>query len=684
MNPSRKPASGAGGNGFLRAFNSRALHPKHMAAALMAGFIAGVSLPAPAKAAEPAARAAQAGAVQRKTQAHASGARAPEQPQHILRSHALTVFGAPKYGPDFRHFDYVNPAAPKGGTLSTGANGGFDSLNPFIIRGNPAENLMLVYDTLMTPSTDETGTVYGLIAESVELPEDKSWIVFHLRPEARWQDGAAVTAEDVKWSYETLRDEATPSFKSSWQDVSGVEIIDAHTIKFTFSRPDARLSLLALAEMPVLPKHYWEHVETKFRDNTNALPLGSGPYRVSEVELGRDIVYERNKDWWGKDLPVNRGRYNFDKIKIEYFRDETANLEAFARGLYNFRQENTASRWAVVYNDMPDVANGKIVREEYPNDLPAGMQAFVFNTRRGAFRDRRVREAMEILFNFEWLNRVMAYDAYTRSTSFFANSDLASKGPPTGRELEILERFRGRIPDSVFTDGDRPPVYEDFRSGNAARADGKVTERQMLRRAFNLLRDAGYVIRDGKMVDARTGRQLGFELLITMPGFERWAQPYFAVIRRLGIAPVLRVVDSSQYINRIQSFDYDMVVGVFRQPMTPGPEQRNFWHSSAASQPGSANLAGIKDPVVDELVEMMQNAGSREELQAVAHALDRVLLSGYYVVPHYHTGKFRIAYRSEIKRPQEHTRPRYDLGVYSDWWYDARKPAPAPKPGQGG
>lgn len=566
------------------------------------------------------------------------------------------MHGEPKYGPDFEHFDYVNTDAPKGGRVRLAASGTFDSFNPLIIKGVPAAGTGFLFETLLTSSSDEAFTEYGLIAESIEWPEDRSWVIFNLRPEARWHDGKPITAEDVVYSFDILRSEGHPTFRFYYQSVLKAEVLDEHKVKFTFAEGDNRELPLIIGQLPILPKHYWE--DREFARTTLQPPLGSGPYRIEAFEPGRFVVYQRVEDYWGKDLPVNRGRYNFDTMRYDYYLDDTVIREAVKARAIDFRQENQAKAWALDYN-TPAVRAGWLRLEEFENERPTGMQGFVMNTRRPVFRDPRVREALSYAFDFDWTNRNLFFDQYTRTESYFSNSDLASRGIPTGRELRILEDYRGRVPEEVFEQEFAPPS-----------TDGTGWPRENLARAFELFAEAGWVVRDMQLVNAETGEQMRFEILLVSPAFERIALPYVHNLRRLGIDVNVRLVDAAQYQQRTDNFDFDMIVTVWGQSDSPGNEQRDFWGSAAADQPGSRNLAGIKDEVVDALIERLIAAPDRESLIARTRALDRVLLWGHYVVPHWHVQQDRVVFWDKFGRPEITPKDGVDL---LNWWIDPAK-----------
>lgn len=568
--------------------------------------------------------------------------------------HALAMHGEPKYGPDFEHFDYINPDAPKSGRLRLAVTAsGYDTFNPFVVRGVPVAGIEnYLYDSLLVSSADEPFSAYGLIAESIETPDDRSYVIYNLRPEARFHDGHPITAEDVAFTFNLLMDKGHPRFKSYYADVEDVTILSDHRVRFDFGDNQNRELPLILGQLSILPKHYWQ--EHKFGEEGLTRPLGSGPYRVGEFEAGRYISYERVKDYWAADLPVRQGRFNFDLIRIDYYTDETVSLEAFKAGEYDYRREMSAKNWATAYSG-DRFASGQIVTEAIDHQRPAGMQAFVFNTRRGQFSDPRVREAIGYAFDFDWANRNLFHDQYERSDSFFENSELASSGLPEGRELEILEPYRDQLPEDVYKERYSPPSTE-----------GDRTLRDNLRKAMMLLQEAGYQVRDGVMVSQETGEPLAFEFLLHQKAFERIVLPYKNNLERLGMKVEVRLVDTNQYVERVQSFDFDIVTMVIPQSDSPGNEQWNFWHSSVADVKGSGNYAGIRNPVVDELVKLVIEAPDREALVDRTRALDRVLLHGHYVVPQWHLSVDRVAYWSFLERPA--TTPK-DGVDFDNWWY---------------
>lgn len=567
--------------------------------------------------------------------------------------HGLAMHGEVKYPPDFSHFDYVNPQAPKGGTLqlSVVANG-FDSFNPYVVRGVAAAGVSsYLYDTLLEPSADEPFSEYGLIAESLEVPEDRSYVIFNLREEARFQDGEPITAEDVAFSYRTLTTEGHPFYRNYYAEVSNVTVENSHRVRFDFGDTENRELPLILGQMPILPAHYWQ--DRDFSSSGLDVPVGSGPYRIGDYEAGRSVTYERVDDYWAENLGVRKGRFNFDEIRYEYYNDDTVALESFKAGNFDFRQETSAKNWATAYTGKA-FDNEEITREAVEHHRPAGMQGFVFNTRKKVFQDRRVREALSYGFDFEWANRNLFFDQYTRTKSYFENSELASSGLPEGRELEILEPFRDQLSTDVFNEAYSPPSTSEGSS-----------LRENLRKALALLREAGYRIEDGRMVHQETGERLSFEVLLFQKSFERVVLPFKRNLERLGIDVSVRLVDSNQYVQRVRNFDFDMITQVLPQSDSPGNEQREYWHSDNADVAGSRNYMGIEDPVVDELVSRVIQAPDRQELIHRVRALDRVLLHGHYVIPHWHLSKDRIAYWNKLERPEETPKNGIDI---NNWW----------------
>ena len=573
-------------------------------------------------------------------------------PDGSRRLHALSLLGDPALPADFAHWPWVDPAAPKGGEIALTALGSFDSFNQYILRGTAAVGLANLYDTLLKESSDEASTEYAHLAGSIEIPADGKGVTFVLRPEARWHDGRPVTAEDAVWTFNTLRDKGRPFYRAYWGDVASVTAEDARRIAFRFATSENRELPLILGQMPVLPKHWWEGRD--FARPTLDIPIGSGPYRLERFEAGRSLVYRRVEDYWARDLPTMRGTANFDTMRYEYFRDSTVALEAFKAGQIDFRTENTAKEWATAY-DFPAVRRGLVKLVEIRHELPTGMQAFAMNLRRPLFQDARVRRALIEVFDFEWMNANLFYGSYARTTSYFSNSELASSGVPQGRELEILERYRGQVPDRLFTEEYKLPV-----------TDGSGNNREGLRRALDLLRQAGWVVKDRKLVNGK-GESFAFEILLNGPAFERVALPYMQTLQRLGMEPRVRTVDPAQYQVRIDAFDYDMTVDGQGQSLSPGNEQRDYWTCAKAKEQGSQNVAGICNPVVDALVELVIAAPDRAELVARTRALDRVLLWNDYMIPQWHSRTFRVAYWDKLGRPPRN--PRFALALDS-WWVE--------------
>lgn len=572
--------------------------------------------------------------------------------------HALTLYNeAPRYPADFSHFDYVNPDAPKGGTLRLSGFGGFDSLNPYISRGTAADQLGLIYDTLTFHALDEPFTEYGLVAESMEKADDGSWVRFKLRPEARFNDGVGITADDVVFTFNTLIEHGAPFYRAYYGDVDRVVADDSHSVTFHFKHTGNRELPLVLGQLPVLPKHYWEGRD--FSKGSLEPPLGSGPYRVGQVRPGRSISFERVDDYWAKDLPVMRGFYNFDTVVVDYYRDNNVTLEAFKAGQFDFNQEMSAKNWATGYSS-PALDAGQIVKEEIANNNTQGMQGFVFNLRKPYFADARVRQAITLLFDFEWSNAKLFHNAYTRTSSYFDNSELGARGEPDADELALLEPLREQLPAAAFGPAWVPP-----------KTDGSGAIRDQRRAAYTLLQEAGWQIVDDQLVNA-DGEPLQFEFLLVQAEFERVLLPFKRNLASLGINLELRRVDVSQYINRLRSRDFDMVVTGFGQSNSPGNEQREYWHSSSADNPGSRNLMGLKDPAVDALVEGLVQADSRASLITHTHALDRALRSLHLLVPNWYTSVYRVAYWDKFGHPAPP--PKYDLGLFT-WWVDPDKDA---------
>ncbi len=583
--------------------------------------------------------------------------------------HGLSLFGALKYQPGFKHFDYVNVAAPKGGTLRMGSIGTFDSLNPFILKGRPASLSGMIYDTLLQSSGDEPSSEYGLLAESMSYPEDFSSVTYRLRKNARWHDGKPVTPDDVIFSLEVLK-KGHPRYAYYYANIIKVEKTGEHEVTFRFSQKGNRELPQITGQLTILPRHYWEGTDAngKKRDffaSTLTPPLGSGPYRIGKVVAGRHITVERVKDYWGEKLPVNVGRNNFDQLRADYFRDDTVALEAFKGNQFDVRFENSAKNWATAYKTK-SVTKGDIIKSQFVTKNPERMQAFVFNTRRVKFVDARVRHAFNLAFDFEWANKSLFYNQYTRVSSFFEGSELAATALPKGRELEILNELRKDIPPQVFTE-----IYKNPVNGDTRRL------RTNLRKARKLLERAGWKIKDRVLINAKTGEQMKVEVLLVSPSFERIVLPYKKSLEKLGIQVKVRTVDVSQYQNRLDGFDFDMVVSGWGQSLSPGNEQRDYWGSKAAKRKGSRNLVGIKNPAIDKLIEKIIYAKDRTELLHLTHALDRVLLWNHFVVPQWFSKGTRLARWNRFGFPEK--LPDYQIGFPDIWWFDGAKAAKVKK-----
>ena len=569
-------------------------------------------------------------------------------------TYGLSLLGTLRLPPDYTHFPDADPDAPKGGAVSLAAVGSFDSLNPFIIRGSPASGVGRVWDTLMVDDPDEplsTGA-YVHLAQSVEVAADRRSVTFVLRPEAHFNDGTPVLASDVAWSFNTLREQGQPLYRTYWADVADVQATDARTVVFHFKTDGNRELPLILGQLPVLPEHWW-----KGRDFAAPLtdpPLGSGPYRVGRVEFGKTIEYERVPDWWAATLPTGRGLNNFDTIRTEYFRDPTVAFEAFKAGQVDFRAEGIAKNWATSY-DFPAVQKGLVKLESLPERLPTGMQAFAMNTRRPVFSDIHVRQAMDEVFDFQWMNKNLFYGSYTRTESYFSSSEFASSGVPQGAELALLEPYRAQLPPELFTTPFALPV-----------TDGSGNNRDGLRRALALLQQAGWTVHDRKLVNA-AGQQMSFEILLDQPAFERVGLPYVQWLGRLGIDVRLRTVDPAQYEKRMDDLDFDMAVASIPETESLGNEQVDYWTCRSASLPGTRNVAGVCSPVVDAMVAKLLEAGDHAALVTAAHALDRVLLWGWYMVPQWHAQELHVAYWNRFGHPSQPVRTGLDFAA---WWVD--------------
>lgn len=577
------------------------------------------------------------------------------------KRHGLSAFGELKYPADFKNFDYVNPDAPKGGrlaTMPTSSINTFNHFNAYILRGDPAEGLVYLFDSLMVRAQDEPDAVYGLIAQSAELAEDKMSVTFYLRPEARFRDGTPVTCADVVFSLETIKKNGHPRFQLALRDVIAATALDANTVRYQFQGENVRDLPSLVATLPVFSKAYY--TANDFLKESLDPPMGSGPYEVSDYRQGTFVTYKRRPDYWAADLPVNKGRYNFDEIRFEYYRDRAVGLEAFKAKAYDLREEFTSKSWATEYN-IPTVRSGQIKLLTLPDGSPSGAQGFFLNTRREKFADPRVRKALDYAFDFEWTNKTLFYGLYTRTASYFENSDLKAEGTPGEAELALLEPFRDRLPPEVFGTVYTPPV-----------TDGSGRFRPSLRTASQLLDEAGWHLQDGVRKNAK-GETLDIEFLIEDPVTERIIGPYAGKLSDIGIKATLRRMDPTEEQERLRRYDYDVVTQRYSLSPTPGPEVRAFWNSEAGKQDGSYNLAGIADPAVDALIDKILKAKSRDELRTACRAIDRVLRAGHYWVPEWYKPVHTIATWDKYSYPP--VQAKYDAGVIDTWWYDKEKAA---------
>lgn len=573
--------------------------------------------------------------------------------------HGLSIFGELKYPADFKHFDYVNPDAPKGGKASQIGPSGvttFDSFNSFILKGDAAQGMELVFDTLMVRALDEPDAVYGLVAETADVAPDGLSVTFKMRPEAKFADGSPLTADDVVFSFETIKAKGHPAFAIPLRDVKSAVAIDPHTVKYTFEGALIRDLPTTVATLPVLSKAYYSTHE--FDKTTLEAPLGSGPYKVGPYKAGTFVTYVRRPDYWAKDLPVSRGLYNFDEVRYDYYRDRTLELEGLLAGNIDFREEFTSKDWATGYDRAP-VKDGRVKLETLADERPSGAQGFFINTRRDKLKDVRVRKALGLVFDFEWSNKNLFFGLYTRTASYFENSDLKAVGPPTPDELKLLEPFRDKLPEAVFGEPVSPPV-----------TDGSGNNRTQLREAAKLLDEAGWK-QTPQGVRNAAGQPLSIEILMDSPSFERIIAPYVKSLKSIGIDASMRLVDSAQYERRMKDYDFDLTTQRYALRLTPGVELKNFWGSKAAASPGSYNLAGISDPVLDELIDKIVQAKSRDELIAATRAADRVLRAGYYWVPQWYKGAHNLAFWDKFSWPA--VKPKYERGALETWWIDAEK-----------
>ena len=583
-------------------------------------------------------------------------------------SHGFAVLGSLKYGPDFKHFDYVNSDAPKGGRLRLWYNGNFDSLNPFILKGhwaagsNPfgVDGRLLTFETLMIGSGDEEDSYYGLIAGGVEIPDDRQSITFTLRPAARWHDGSAISADDVAFSFDILKTKGHPVYRVLFKDITGTEVLGPRKVRFNFAKGVLTRDLPAtVAAMPVLSKSWYS--DHDFTKTTMTPPMGSGPYRVEKVDPGRSITYVLVDDHWGKDLAVYRGRNNFRRITWDYYRDRDIALESLFAGKIDFREDFTSRNWATKYDDVPAVKDGRLIKEILPDQNPSGFQAFFLNTRRAKFTDRRVRQAIGLVFDFEWTNKNLFHGLYQRTYSIFQNSDMEATGAPVGAELALLEPWRKDLPKEVFGE-----VYR------APKTKGTGNIRGQLRQAKKLLGAAGWKVRDGKLVNG-AGKSFEIEFLSYGKAFERIVMPYIRNLEKLGITARFRLVEPAQYQRRVQEFDFDITTFRNSSSLTPGLGLRSAWNSKNADVIGGRNYTGLKSPAVDALIEKIIQAGNRDELRHATHALDRVIMWSHNLVPQWFKASHTIAYWDLFGRPA--SKPKYARGVLDTWWWDPAKAA---------
>ncbi len=573
--------------------------------------------------------------------------------------HGLSAFGDLKYPPDFAHFDYVNPNAPKGGRMVTVGTSGlrsFDSLNPFILKGDAADGLEMTFDTLMTPAGDEPDAVYGLIAEWADVAADGRSVVFGLREAARFADGSPVRGEDVCHTFQLLKEKGHPQYRISLRDVVACEVLSPLKVRYAFRGENVRDLPRIVATLPVLSKAFFD---THDFSKSGLTPLlGSGPYRIKAFRQGSFITYERRKDYWAKDLPVNRGRWNFDEIKFLYFRDHTAELEALKAGEIDLREEFVSRNWATAY-DIAAVREGRLIKGVLPDDRPSGAQGFFLNLRRAKFAHPKTRQALNFAFDFEWTNAKLFYGLYKRTESVFENSPLKATGKPTPAELKLMQPLREHLPPAAFGQAIRPPL-----------SDGSGQDRKLLREAFRLLQEAGWK-RQGQWLVNDKGERFDIEFLIASPAFERVIAPYVRNLKLLGIDASIRLVESAQFQRRLKNFDFDIIPQRYVFSLTPGVELRAFFGSKAANTPGSFNIAGVANKGIDALIERVIAARSREELTTAARALDRSLRALHFWVPHWFKASHTIAWWDKFGRPK--TKPKYARGVLDTWWFDAAR-----------
>lgn len=567
----------------------------------------------------------------------------------IISTH-FSLRDTPRYQEGFTHFEYANPDAPKGGSITLSALGTFDSFNRYAQRGDAAEGSELLYDSLMIGSNDEIDVLYPLIAHKIEYAKDFTWIIFHIDKRAAFQDKKPITAHDVVFSFNKFMTQGVPFFKTQYKNVQKAEALDDHRAKFTLKAHELRL-LHALAGLAILPEHYWKNKD--FSQPTTDVPLGSSGFTIDSFKMGQYVVIKRLKDYWAKDLPVNKGRNNFDFIRYDYYKDAIVMLEAFKAGEFDFRHENVAKQWATLYTGNK-FDKKEIIKEEIPHEIPQPMQALVFNVQKEIFKDVRVREALGMVMDFEWMNKTLFYDQYSRVRSFFQNTEYEARGLPSEEEIKVLAPVKDKVPQRVYTEAYQPP-----------KTDGSGNIRNQMRKAIALLKTAGWELSDRKMIQTATGKPMEFELLLYSPSLERIAIPYQNNLKKMGITMHVRRVDTTQYVNRLRNRDFEMVSGGYNANAFPSSHLKVVWHSEYIDS--TWNTAGVADPAIDYLTQKIdQNQTNKEALLSYGRALDRVLQFNFFVIPQWYLSKFRIAYWNKFDRPA--IRPRYDIGFIDTWW----------------
>jgi len=571
---------------------------------------------------------------------------------YAKKQNFVSLSGDAKYVNNQTHFDYVNANAPKQGTLKLSARGTYDSLNAFVLKGSSASGIGLLFDTLMSASQDEPSVSYPLIAEFIETTASNTWVKFHINKKAKFQDGTSVTAADVKFSFETLLSKGTPFYKRYYFDVKDVETLDKYTVKFNFKSNDNKELSYILGQIPVFSQAFWK--DKDFSKADNIVPMGSGPYKIDTFKFGKFITYKRDKNYWAKDLLVNKGQYNYEKIKYDYYKDESVTLEAFKAGEFDLRLEYTAKTWATLYTGK-NFKNGNIIKKEIPHEQAQGMQGFVFNLRKPLFQDMQVRKALNLAFDFEWTNKKLFYNQYKRLNSYFANCELSSQNSlPSSDELKLLTPFKNDLPKTIF---------ENKFQNNITKGDGKI--RKELRAALKILKKQGWKFENKVLV--KNGKKFEFEILITSPAFERIVQPFIKNLKKIGIIAKLKTLESVSYRNKLNNFDFDMMVQSLPVSLSPGNELTNYWGSKAAGIKGSSNYMGIKSKVIDSLIQKVVVAQNRKDLITSVKALDRVLLNNYYVIPQWYIASNRIAYWNKLHQPK--VAPKYGIGIFT-WWIE--------------